>query len=166
MKRVLLAVATFAVLAGAARAAEVKIGELAVAPNIMRLDDVRSADDKAFMAVQERLVKRPVLVSLVAEGEVVRQKEVEIEKFAGTVFVWDKVPAGVYDVKFEGVGIETVVKKGFIVNADTCVHVVADLKAGTGTRVIEYNETERELKAVKARLEKIEAELAKLRKAK
>ncbi|MBY0524065.1 MAG: carboxypeptidase-like regulatory domain-containing protein [Gemmataceae bacterium] len=164
MKRAFLAMGALIALAAAGRTAEVKMGDIAVSPSIMMIENVASVEDKAFNQAQLKLVKRPVLVSLLADGKVLRQKEVEVERYSGWVFVWDELAPGTYDVKFEGEGIETTVKKGFVVNPGRSVRVMGDLKAGSGTRVIEYNKND--LKSLQERLEKLEAELEALRKAK
>lgn len=165
MKHVLCAALATLVLTGAARADAAKTGDIAISPSIMIMEGAeRSPQIKEFNEAQFKLVKRPVLVSLIANGKLLRQSESVIDRWSDNVFVWDNLVPGVYDVNFEGAGLETVVKKGLIVTAGQSVHVIADIKGGKGTRVIQYSGVD-PVEELKARIKKLEAELETLRKA-
>jgi|GEM_PF-5613707 len=156
---------SFAVIA---HAVEKETGTIQIAPSIrLRGDDEDSKDAKMFNEKQKELLKRAVLVSLIENGKVVRQQEVEVEYPTGLFPVqWEGVPLGRYDIKFEGEGFETVVKRGLQVSAASPLKVIGDLRGGKGTRVIEYGKDGDPLDNVDARLRKLEAAVEALRKGK
>ncbi|MCI0457621.1 MAG: carboxypeptidase-like regulatory domain-containing protein [Gemmataceae bacterium] len=157
-------------LAGAVHAQRTKAtGEFTIIPQVR----LSSSDDdaaKQFNKRQLALVGRPILVSLISDGKLVSQREVAITRPSGGYWVqvhsFRQIPTGRYDVKFEGEGVETVVRKGLQVLADKTVTVYGDLKAGKGTRVIEYGKEGDPLADIRARLKKLEAAVEALQKGK
>lgn len=105
------------------------------------------------------LKSRPAMVSIVKGGEVVAQKEQPI----GGYVSFD-VPVGVYDVRAEGDGVVTEVKRGVQVfdRKDTTLYF--DLKAGQGARIIEYAIGGITREEVATRLNKLDAEVAEIKK--
>jgi hypothetical protein len=111
-----------------------KTGTLSVAPTIQ-------PDDAASHA----LVGRPVLVSLLLDGRLVQQREMAIDRCGHWVFLFRDLPLGTYSVKFEAPGVETVIKRGLAVTATNEPVVMGDLRAGQGTRLVEYGKAGTEL---------------------
>jgi hypothetical protein len=149
------------VLAGSAAAAEEGEGDVNVAPN-MRMMAGDSAEAKKFNAAQQKMAGRAVMVSLLRDGKVVVQREVQIQEGEPAFPVnvtFEKVKAGRYDLRIEGEGVETVVKKGLHVAAKRELKIFADLLAGKGTRVIEYGkdgDLAAELEKVRKRIKQLE----------
>jgi hypothetical protein len=115
---------------------------------------------------QKALIGCPVLVSLIADGRIIRQREVSIldpEAANTTGFVWEDVPPGCYDVRFEGDGMEMVMKRGVQVCAGDELRAMGDLVAGRGTRDIEYGPTGATIDELRVRLRRLEAEVAELK---
>ena len=73
---------------------------------------------------------------------------------------------GRYDLRFQGPDIETVVKKGYVVTPGASARVIADLKAGKGTRVIDYTADAGMEDELLVRIKKLEAALEALRRQK
>lgn len=154
-------------LTGADDKKPAKTGELFIAPSLSKYEPhSRDPADKKFAAAQAPHVGKPVLVSLLRDGKLVRQTELTIDRWSDTVAPFRDLPFGTYTVKFEAPGIQTVVKKGLVVSATSAPIVIADLKAGKGVRQIEYGVEGDPTAALKARVRQLEAELAALRKAK
>jgi hypothetical protein len=103
---------------------------------------------------------RPVMVSVLAGGKVVRQSEVEVD----AVKVFPGVAAGTYEVRAEGDGMAGVVKRGVAVTDKGDTDVRFPMKAGKGARVIEYGAGLPPWEALADRVAKLEKEVAELKK--
>jgi hypothetical protein len=151
--------AAFARLFGLTGASDntAKTGALSVAPTLH--SDARKAGHHS-------LVGQPVLVSLLLGGDLIQQREVCIDGCGQWVFLFRDLPLGTYTVKFEAPGVETVIKKGLVVTATNEPVVLADLRAGQGTRVIEYGkEGPGVVTGLLGRIKDLEAVVAAMNKA-
>jgi hypothetical protein len=170
MRTILVTTLAGLCLAGTVHAQRTKdTGRVTIRPEV-RLSKGDDDEAKQFNKRQLALVGRPILVSLIADGKVVRQREVNITRPPERSLVWvydfREIPPGRYDVRFEGEGIETVVKRGLQVVAGHSLSVIGDLKAGKGTRVIEYGKEGDPLGDIPAPLKKLEAAVEELKKGK
>ncbi|HXF40103.1 MAG TPA: hypothetical protein VN687_10365 [Blastocatellia bacterium] len=119
--------------------------------------DVRTS---VFDASYQALKELPVMVSVINDGAVVKQREVHFNSSASFA-----LPAGVYDVRMEGDGMQTLVKRGIHVNEGDITHVVGGpMRAGTGVKTIEFATGALSREEVAARLAKLETAVADLQK--
>lgn len=120
--------------------------------------DVRtSLAEDSYQALRER----PIMVSVIKDGAVVKQKEVQFNSNATF-----SVPAGLYDVRLEGDGMQTMVKRGIHVNEGERTNIIGGpIRVGTGVKVIEYAVGGLSREEIAARLAKLEAAVAELQKA-
>ena len=119
--------------------------------------DVRTS---VFDASYQALKEFTVMVSVINEGAVVKQREVHFNSSASFA-----LPAGVYDVRMEGDGMQTLVKRGIHVNEGDITHVVGGpMRAGTGVKTIEFATGGLSREEVAARLAKLETAVADLQK--
>jgi hypothetical protein len=78
---------------------------------------------------------------------------------------WKNIPPGQYDIRVEGDGFQTVVKKGIqIVASGRYQTVIVDMRGGEGTRVIEYASGGLSRDEIATRLKKLEEAVADLQK--
>ena len=105
---------------------------------------------------------RSALVSLVLDGKVVKQTE---EDVSGPGNTFDDVPAGAYEIRVEGAGLRTLVKRNLTAVSGEEHRLQLDMVPGPGTTVIQYagagSMTQDE---IAARFAKAEAEIAALKK--
>jgi hypothetical protein len=101
------------------------------------------------------------MVSAIRGGEVVKQQETVLP---GSQELSD-LPPGLYDVRVEGQGAVTDVKRGVHVFAGQELDVSFVMHAGTGARTVEYAAAGLSREEVAARLAKLEAAVAELQKA-
>ena len=106
-------------------------------------------------------LKGVVMISIVSDGGVIKQQEVEVSGLPPNF----TVPAGVYDVRAEGDGMMTVVKRGVHATPAGSTKVLAPMRPGKGVRTIEYATGGLAREEVAARLAKLEAAVAQLQKA-
>jgi len=120
--------------------------------------DVRtSVLDASFQALKEI----PLMVSVIKDGEVVKQKEARINSNATF-----SLPAGLYDVRLEGDGMQTLVKRGIHIKEGERTEIIGGpMRVGTGVKIIEYAAGGLSREEIAARLAKLEAGLAELQKA-
>ncbi|HEY3134654.1 MAG TPA: hypothetical protein VGL29_01270 [Blastocatellia bacterium] len=120
--------------------------------------DVRtSVLDASFQALKEI----PLMVSVIKDGEVVKQKEARINSNATF-----SLPAGLYDVRLEGDGMQTLVKRGIHVKEGERTDIIGGpMRVGAGVKIIEYAAGGLSREEIAARLAKLEAGLAELQKA-
>jgi len=124
-------------------------GNLQVAPEPDRTD----ASSKGLKGV--------VMISVLRDGAVVKQQEVEVSGLPPNF----TLPVGVYDLRVEGDGIVTLVKRGVHVTAKDSTKVIAPLRPGQGVRTVEYATGGLAREEVAARLAKLEAAVAQIQKA-
>ena len=109
---------------------------------------------------QAALKETPVLISLILNGEVVHQKETRVG--FGPSF---HVEPGVYDVRLEGDGLVTVVKRGIRGFDGKRTEIIGGpLQAGKGIHIVEYATGGLSREEVAERLAKLDAEVAELTK--
>ena len=136
-------------------------GLLKAAPALAQMNtsylDVRvTVADDSFQALKQR----PVMVSVIKDGEVLKQTETGLNSN-----VHFNLPAGMYDLRFEGDGMQTLVKRGVHVNDGEKTEIVGGpMRAGTGVRTVEYAVAGLSREEVAARLAKLEAAVAELQK--
>lgn len=110
-------------------------------------------------ASYEALRETPVMVSVIKDGTVFRQQESPINSTVSFT-----VPVGLYDVRLEGAGMETLVKRGIHVIAGETAQVVGGpMQAGAGVRIVEYATGGLAREEVAARLAKLDGEVAHLK---
>lgn len=119
--------------------------------------DVRtSVEDASYQTLKER----PVMVSVIKDGAVVKQREIQFN--SNVAF---PLPAGLYDVRLEGDGMQTLVKRGIHVNEGEKTSIIGGpMRAGTGVKIIEYAIGGLSREEIAARLAKLEAVIADLPK--
>lgn len=111
-------------------------------------------------ASYQELKEIPVMVSIIKDGEVFKQKEARINSTASF-----SVPAGVYDVRVEGDGMQTLTKRGIHVIENEKTEVIGGpMRTGTGAKIVEYAAGGLSREEIAARLAKLEAALAELQK--
>ncbi len=109
-------------------------------------------------ASYQALREIPVMVSVIGDGDIVRQSESALNSS-----VRFSVPPGVYDVRVEGDGMETLVKRGIRVLEGQVAQVTSGpMRTGTGVRIVEYATGGLSREEVAARLAKLESEVAEL----
>jgi hypothetical protein len=129
----------------------------AQAPTTGNLSLRTSVAEESYQALRQV----PVMVSVVKDGQVVKQMELGLN--ANTGF---ELPAGLYDVRVEGDGMQTLVKRGIHVMAGGRTDMIAGpMRAGQGVKIVEYATGGLSREEMAARLQKLEATVAELLKA-
>ena len=119
--------------------------------------DVRTSVEEASY---QTLKERPVMVSVIKDGAVVKQREIQFN--SNVAF---PLPAGLYDVRVEGGGMQTLVKRGIHVNEGERTNMIGGpMRVGTGVKIIEYAAGGLSREEIAARLAKLEAAIADLPK--
>ncbi len=110
------------------------------------------------------LVDVPVMGSAIREdGRVVDQNEKLLVRAPNVVsLALDDLPAGLYDVRVEGDGLVTEVKRGVWVFAGRDSELNFVLRPGSGVHVVEYAVGGLSREEVAARLSKLEGETSRL----
>lgn len=106
---------------------------------------------------------RPALVSAIRDGRIVEEHEVPLT--TGRDFNSDSIKVAVYDVRVEGEGLVTEVKRGVRVFAGQKTDLIFQMKPGKGVHIVEYGTGALPREEVAARLEKLESQVAALAKA-
>lgn len=110
-------------------------------------------------ASYQALREIPVMVSVIKDGAVFRQQKTQLNssvRFA--------VPAGLFDVRLEGAGMETLVKGGVqVLEGQDTELIGGPMKAGTGIRIVGYATGGLAREEVAARLAKLDGEVADLK---
>ncbi|MBS1789360.1 MAG: hypothetical protein JST85_16665 [Acidobacteria bacterium] len=128
------------------------------AQNVQNTLDVRTSVEDGSYKV---LIEKPVMVSVIKDGQVLKQAEVRLNSNAAFA-----IPAGLYDIRCEGDGMVTLVKRGIHVNAGEMTKIIGGpMKAGAGAHVVEYAPTGMSREEMAARIGKLESEMAELKKA-
>jgi len=130
---------------------------VAQAPTTGNLSLRTSVAEDSYQALRQV----PVMVSAIRDGQVVKQMELQLN--ANTGFT---LPAGLYDVRVEGDGMQTLVKRGIHVMAGDRTDMIAGpMRAGQGVKIVEYATGGLSREEMAARLQKLEAQIAELMKA-
>ena len=106
---------------------------------------------------------RPALVSAIRDGQIVEQHEVLLT--TGRDLNSDAITPGVYDVRVEGEGLVTEVKRGIHVFAGQKTDLTFQERPGKGVHIVEYATGALSREEIAARLEKLESQVANLTKA-
>lgn len=107
------------------------------------------------------LIEIPVMVSVIKDGQVLKQTEVRLNSQA--IF---SLPTGEYDIRVEGDRMQTLVKRGIHVNEGERTDIFGGpMHTGVGVKIIEYAVGGLSREEVGARLRKIEAAVVELQKA-
>jgi hypothetical protein len=114
-----------------------------------------------FPSPDAALQGHPVMVSAIRGGEIVQQQETVLDNTQA----FYALPPGLYDVRAEGQGAVTEVKRGVHVFAGQDLNLNFVMHAGTGVRTVEYAAGGLSREEVAARLAKLEAAVAALQKA-
>jgi hypothetical protein len=102
------------------------------------------------------------MVSAIRDGNIIEQEEVPLSE--GRELGSDNMRPGVYDVRVEGEGIVTEIKRGIHVFNGQRTEIVFDVRPGKGVHIVEYATGGLSREEVAARLAKLEAEVAELSK--
>ena len=105
---------------------------------------------------------RPVMLSAIRGGEIVNQQETTLWSDNNRL---SSLTPGVYDLRAEGQGMVTEVKRGVHVFANQELRVNFVMRPGTGVRTVEYAAAGLSREEVAARLAKLDAAVAELQKA-
>jgi hypothetical protein len=113
---------------------------------------------------------RPIMVSAIRDGKVVDQGEVRIQEsmasaWVGATATFNSSLPGAYDVRIEGEGIITEVKRGVQVIRDRGTSVRFVARPGKGVHIVEYATGGLAREEIATRLEKLEADVIQLQKA-
>ena len=114
--------------------------------------EVRSTTD------EPKAKGHPVMVSIVSDGRIVRQEEVEL----GHSSRQTGLPLGTYDVRLEAEGFVTLVKRGIQVTENTATNVIGPMRPGQGVHIVEYATGGLTREELANRLERMEATIARL----
>ena len=114
-----------------------------------------------FPTPDPALQGHPIMLTAIRAGEVVQQQETVLPNGKRL----SDLPPGVYDLRAEGQGAVTEVKRGVHVFAGQEVTANFVMRAGTGARTVEYAAGGLSREEVAARLSKLEAAVAALQKA-
>jgi hypothetical protein len=118
----------------------------------------------SVLVTDNALAKRPVMVSVISGGAIVEQEEILTDPAPNqSSAVLDRVPAGACDVRVEGDGMVTEVKKGVQVFAGRDASLRAVVRPGTGVHTVEYATSAVPREEVAARLGRLEASTTALR---
>lgn len=128
----------------------------AQAPTTGNLSLRTSVTEDSYQALRQV----PVMVSVIRDGQVVKQMEMQLNSNTGFT-----LPAGLYDVRVEGDGMQTLVKRGIHVMAGDRTDMIAGpVRAGQGVKIVEYAAGGLSREEMAARLQKLEAAMAELMK--
>ena len=108
----------------------------------------------------EALKDHPVMISVIKDGKVAAQREAALGYGPGF-----NVEPGLYDVRLEGDGMVTLVKRGIHVFEGQSTDIIGGpMQAGKGVHIVEFAIGGLSREEVAARLAKLDSEVAELRK--
>ena len=117
---------------------------------------------------EETLVGVPVMFSCISDGEIVFQKEALTNIFGEnggrcvSQGMTEDILVGAYDVRFEGSGMVTEVKRGVQVLAGRTTDLRAVMRPGEGVHIVEYAIGGLAREEVAQRLRALEASVSEL----
>ena len=122
----------------------------------MNLNVRTSIESASYQALRERAL----MVSVIKDGEVVKQTEAAFNANVGFALA-----PGIYDLRFEGDGMQTLVKRGIRIIAGEKSEIIGGpMRVGQGVKIVEYATGGLSREEIAARLAKLEAALAELQK--
>ncbi|MGH7564824.1 MAG: hypothetical protein ACREK5_10445 [Gemmatimonadota bacterium] len=117
----------------------------------------------AVLVSDNALAGLPVMVSFIHDGAIVFQSETITTESPNVVSVGAQDrPAGVYDVRVEGDGIVTEMKRGVTLAGSKNMTLNFVVRPGQGVHVVEYAEGGLAREEVAARIAALEAQIAQL----
>jgi hypothetical protein len=118
---------------------------------------------RVFLSVnQQALSGRPAMVSAIRDGRIVQQSEANLT--TGMEFNTDSIKPGVYDIRVEGDGLVTEVKRGIHAFGGQTTEITFQVKSGQGVHIVEYAVGGLPREEVAARLARLESQVAELSK--
>ncbi|REJ82743.1 MAG: hypothetical protein DWQ36_06575 [Acidobacteria bacterium] len=125
-------------------------------------------DNRLFVVVKvadNAIAGQPARASVVTpEGTLLDYSEELLERSPNVrSFILDRLAPGVYDVRVEGEGLVTEVKKGVPVLAGRDEQVSVVVRPGAGVHIVEYAVAGLSREEVAVRLQRLEEETARLR---
>ena len=102
----------------------------------------------------------PLMISVVKGGEIINQNETLAS--SGVARMTTGVPAGSFDLRLEGEGVVTEVKRGIKIFPDKDTDLKFVIRRGTGVHIVEYAAGGLAREEVAARLNRLEAAVKKL----
>jgi hypothetical protein len=118
----------------------------------------------AVLVSDNALAGRPVMVSFIHDGTIVYQSETITTESPNEVSVGAQdSPAGVYDVRVEGDGIVTEMKRGVTLAGSKNMTLNFVVRPGQGAHVVEYAAGGLAREEVAERIAALEAEVATLK---
>ena len=115
------------------------------------------------MKSSPNLKDHPVMMSVLANGAVVNHKEIFLKDLENWATV-DDLPPGTYDVRIEGEGVVTEVKRGVQLFPGKQSDLAFLLRPGAGIHIIEYAIGGLAREEIAARLQRLDAAVADLQK--
>ena len=110
-----------------------------------------------------QLKDHPVMMSALAKGAIVSQKETFLKE-GETWATVDNIPPGTYDVRIEGEGMLTEIKRGVQLFPDKQSDLAFLLRPGVGVHIVEYAIGGLAREEVAARLQRLDTAVADLQK--
>lgn len=105
-----------------------------------------------------------VMMYLMRNGKVIKSGEVQDDNGITDPLIWGNLAVGIYDVKEEGEGVGTIVKRGVIVSSGSNTDLKFLMKAGKGVHVVDYPTGAASADDVATRLAKLEAAVKELQR--
>jgi hypothetical protein len=110
----------------------------------------------------DNLWRHPVMVAAIRDGAVVYQEESPLPN--DNHLSGDMIRPGLYDVRVEGEGIVTEVKRGVRLYPGRELNLYFNIRPGAGLHTVEYTTTALSREEIALRLSRLEAAVAELRK--
>ncbi len=109
------------------------------------------------------IARRAIMISFLQAGRVLYESQQRLGECCGLSS--GELPPGTYDVRIEGEGIVTEVRRGLLVISKRQTDVIIDLKAGKGLHTVDYATGGLSREELHARLNAIDSNLADIKKA-
>ena len=109
------------------------------------------------------LKDHPVMLAAIGNGAIVSQREIFLQQ-DNTWSTVDNIPPGTYDVRIEGEGLVTEVKRGVQMFPGKQSDLAFLLRPGSGVHIVEYAIGGLAREEVAARLQRLDAAVAELQK--
>jgi hypothetical protein len=148
---------------GIALASLAALGMLAGSPRVARAQDTATIY-AVLHASDDQLVGMPAMATFMRDGATVFQGETVLTRSPNTVSVGaQSQPFGQYDVRVEGEGFVTEVKRGVQLASSQNLTLQFILRPGQGAHVVEFAEGGLPREEVAQRLSALESALEELR---
>jgi hypothetical protein len=112
------------------------------------------------VSLPEGTRSRPLLVTVIKDGRIVAQNESNPKEWA----LSGQFPIGLYEVRVEGEGVQTLVKRGYNVVVGPATTVECPVHEGQGVKVVEYASSPMTRDEIAGRLAHLETAVEELRK--